>query len=276
MTAVERRFEPWLDVVGDLLARPLTDFPRHSVARQLSATFQTVVTWNWKDSSGMLGCEIDRQLPDWPTAEVLDVFVRDGASWHPLLRWFTLSRDTSPMSTGRIPGGVVAPESYGMLRDLMEPVALEQQLAIPYRLGESHYRAYVLARTREDFSDEDFCLAQRLQPLLTLLARQVDVLGRTSPCGEGRGLTGRELAILQLLTEGSTATAIGHRLGISPRTVQKHLEHLYRKLGVSDRLRAVVVARDERLLDGGRTDTAGDTGDLVSIYVGQLGAPVQD
>ena len=55
-------------------------------------------------------------------------------------------------------------------------------------------------------------------------------------------LTDRELTVLRLLAEGETAAGIGRRLGISPRTVQKHLEHLYRKLGVGDRLLAVRAA----------------------------------
>jgi hypothetical protein len=44
------------------------------------------------------------------------------------------------------------------------------------------------------------------------------------------------------LAEGLTAAAIGRRLSIAPRTVTKHLEHVYTKLGVSDRLAAVMQA----------------------------------
>jgi DNA-binding NarL/FixJ family response regulator len=61
-------------------------------------------------------------------------------------------------------------------------------------------------------------------------------------------LTSRELAVLHLLVEGCTALAMAHRLGISVRTVQKHLEHVYRKLGVGDRLSAVLTAQRVGLL----------------------------
>ena len=61
-------------------------------------------------------------------------------------------------------------------------------------------------------------------------------------------LTRRELAVLHLLVEGCTAVAMAHRLGISVRTVQKHLEHVYRKLGVGDRLSAVLTAQRVGLL----------------------------
>ena len=56
------------------------------------------------------------------------------------------------------------------------------------------------------------------------------------------------VAVLQLLGEGKTAAAIGRQLGISARTVGVHLDHLYRKLAVRDRLMAVRVARECGLL----------------------------
>ena len=54
------------------------------------------------------------------------------------------------------------------------------------------------------------------------------------------GLTPRELAVLSLLAEGLTAASIGRRLMITERTVHKHLQHSYTKLGVTDRLGAVL------------------------------------
>jgi DNA-binding CsgD family transcriptional regulator len=41
------------------------------------------------------------------------------------------------------------------------------------------------------------------------------------------------------VADGDTNSAIAHGLGMSPRTVAKHLEHAYRKLGVSCRAAAV-------------------------------------
>ena len=49
---------------------------------------------------------------------------------------------------------------------------------------------------------------------------------------------------------GLTATAIGHRLRISARTVRKHLEHVYAKTGQHDRLMAVGYVRRLGLLPG--------------------------
>jgi DNA-binding CsgD family transcriptional regulator len=55
-------------------------------------------------------------------------------------------------------------------------------------------------------------------------------------------LTDRELAVLDLAADGLITAAIARRLGISPRTVGKHLEQAYRKLGANDRVSAVLRA----------------------------------
>jgi DNA-binding CsgD family transcriptional regulator len=52
-------------------------------------------------------------------------------------------------------------------------------------------------------------------------------------------LTVRQRQVLSLVADGLTDVAIAHRLGCSPRTVDKHLEHVYRKLGVSCRTAAI-------------------------------------
>ncbi|SHM37336.1 response regulator transcription factor [Cryptosporangium aurantiacum] len=56
-------------------------------------------------------------------------------------------------------------------------------------------------------------------------------------------LTPRQEQVLELLGAGLTARAIARRLGISPRTVTKHQEQLYRRLGTSDRLTTVLLAQ---------------------------------
>ncbi|HEX4703720.1 MAG TPA: helix-turn-helix transcriptional regulator [Pseudonocardiaceae bacterium] len=56
-------------------------------------------------------------------------------------------------------------------------------------------------------------------------------------------LTPRESEVLDLLCTGLSAAVISRRLGLSPRTVTKHQERLYRKLGTSDRLNTVLRAK---------------------------------
>jgi DNA-binding NarL/FixJ family response regulator len=51
--------------------------------------------------------------------------------------------------------------------------------------------------------------------------------------------TKRERDVLALLAEGHSAKRIGRRLGISQGTVNTHLGHIYRRLGVNNRVSAV-------------------------------------
>jgi DNA-binding CsgD family transcriptional regulator len=55
-------------------------------------------------------------------------------------------------------------------------------------------------------------------------------------------LTVREKEVLQWLAAGKTDRDIACILGISPRTVQKHLQRMYEKLGVETRTAAVTRA----------------------------------
>ena len=64
-------------------------------------------------------------------------------------------------------------------------------------------------------------------------------------------LTQREWQILTLLGEGLTGQAIARRLSLSPRTVAKYQERMYRKFGTSDRLATVVQAQRLGLLRAG-------------------------
>jgi len=58
----------------------------------------------------------------------------------------------------------------------------------------------------------------------------------------GPHLSPRERQILRLLTDGYTNEEIADRLSCAPATVKTHLLHLFRKLGVRDRVSAAVAA----------------------------------
>lgn len=62
------------------------------------------------------------------------------------------------------------------------------------------------------------------------------------------GLTDRETQVLRLVVEGKTNQEIGLALEISDKTVEKHLEGVFTKLGVSSRVAAAVRAVREELV----------------------------
>jgi DNA-binding NarL/FixJ family response regulator len=55
-------------------------------------------------------------------------------------------------------------------------------------------------------------------------------------------LTRREMDVLRLVVEAKTNGEIGVMLGISEKTVEKHLDTIFRKLGVASRVEAAVLA----------------------------------
>lgn len=62
------------------------------------------------------------------------------------------------------------------------------------------------------------------------------------------GLTERELEVLQLLSSGATASAMGSILFLSEATIKSHLAAIYRKLEAANRAQAVSIAISEKLI----------------------------
>ncbi len=65
---------------------------------------------------------------------------------------------------------------------------------------------------------------------------------------ENKNLTPRELDVLQQVSMGKTNAEIGLALGISEKTVEKHLDMIFRKLGVVSRVEAAVMAVREHMV----------------------------
>lgn len=76
---------------------------------------------------------------------------------------------------------------------------------------------------------------------------EVEEGGNEARLQQDLGLTSREAEVLLWLSRGKSNRDIGQILGISPRTVNKHLEQVFVKLGVENRTSAA--ARAVRLLN---------------------------
>jgi HD-GYP domain-containing protein (c-di-GMP phosphodiesterase class II) len=111
-------------------------------------------------------------------------------------------------------------------------------------------RAYRPARTASEAAD-----VLRAQARAGLLAGEaVDAVlesvgERARPVAEPpAGLTAREVEVLRLLARGLTNKETARRLDISPKTVGRHVESIYSKIGASTRAAAALFAVEHDLL----------------------------
>ncbi|MEJ5943727.1 helix-turn-helix transcriptional regulator [Pseudokineococcus basanitobsidens] len=99
-------------------------------------------------------------------------------------------------------------------------------------------RPHVAAAVRTGLADGTPYTAVQVGPEPKVLVARGEVL--PAPHDD---LTPREWQVLELVATGLTSTQVGRRLGITGRTVDKHVEHLHAKLGASCRLDAVARGR---------------------------------
>ena len=87
------------------------------------------------------------------------------------------------------------------------------------------------------------------RPVQNLVQVLRDLASQTAPPSRKTfGLTGRELEVVTLITEGSTNKHIAVSFGISEETVKRHLTNIFNKLGVGNRLELALFALNHNLL----------------------------
>jgi DNA-binding NarL/FixJ family response regulator len=74
---------------------------------------------------------------------------------------------------------------------------------------------------------------------------------RPSIKSEVEHLTGREIEVLQLIARGQTNAEIASELVVSEATIKTHVSNLLTKLGLRDRVQAVVYAYESGLIQPG-------------------------
>ena len=226
----------WLDLVASVLAAPLTTLPEKRLANALMTTFDAPA------------CAFHTRPG--PEAEWLRLVVEDPACC-PLLHYYLSTGDTAPQQVADVPSVFAGPRVRARWVELSRCHGFEHQLAIPLPAGVDGPRWFVLGRP-EPFAADRMALARRVQRLIVGLDRQAVALTRwqnRAACSDagavaaGVRLTPRELAGLTLVADGLTAAAAARRLVVAERTVHKHLERVYAKFGVSDRVSAVLRAQ---------------------------------
>ncbi|ACU71212.1 transcriptional regulator, LuxR family [Catenulispora acidiphila DSM 44928] len=116
---------------------------------------------------------------------------------------------------------------------LFAPLGARRQLVMAVRPDEERRIVVLFNRASPDFTQHDVAVAEAVRHRI---GRALAPFG--GPGARREKVSPREADVLDLLCRGLTDRQIATRLGISPRTVDKHLEHAYVKLGVRCRVQA--------------------------------------
>ncbi len=131
--------------------------------------------------------------------------------------------------------------------DYYRRIGIDHAMALPILVRGSRLVSFVFNRARRDFSDRERDLLDALQPPLARLYQLANSLDGArldqATCGrnvDAWSLTPREHEVMRWVAAGKTDRDVALLLACSHRTVHKHLERVYAKLGVETRTAAVM------------------------------------
>lgn len=165
---------------------------------------------------------------------------------HPLVRYHAVERgafahrisDSMPQARFR---------ETALYNDYYRRVGLSHALALPVCMDGRELVSFVLNRQGQDFSDCELALLDSVRRPLARLFDRAHATERASQALDNEalarlGLTRRESEVLQWVAAGKTDKDVATLVECSPRTVHKHLQRIYAKLGVESRTAAVMRA----------------------------------
>ena len=141
-------------------------------------------------------------------------------------------------------------EATRLYREVYVPLGVKHQIAFSLPSKAGRVLAVALSRNDRDYSDGERDLLNQARPYLIQAYRNAIAYSEEKRESHQRleaallaaGLTPREAQVLRFVALGGSNRAVADRLGVSERTVQKHLERAFRKLGVKSRYDAAAHA----------------------------------
>ena len=170
--------------------------------------------------------------------------IGEAASTHPFSSHWANAKEISALKFSDFPlsvRGRFLSENWDIHRDMGC-----EQLTVPVSFSPNEIHAVSVRRDRKWFTEEDRWVFNVLAPHLRQAhANAVTFEGATQRPSDStafleRALTSRESDVAFWVAQGKTNLEIGLILGISGRTVEKHVEHILRKLGIENRATAAV------------------------------------
>jgi DNA-binding CsgD family transcriptional regulator len=181
--------------------------------------------------------------------EMHAAFARYGPE-NPLVQYYMQTRDGRAM---RFSDLLTRRELHrlDLYREVYRPLGVEYQIAFTLPSTAQRVLGIALSRAERDFTASERDLLNIARPYLIQAYRNAlaytelaQGAGRQIVIGDLRalGLTKRQSEVLRLVAMGHSDQDAAGTLGVSVRTVQKHLEYCYRMLGVGDRSQAAKLA----------------------------------
>jgi len=157
---------------------------------------------------------------------------------HPLVR----AHGRNPAAVTKRISDLVPKEAFletPLYNDYYRPIGIRHAMALPIYVDRRLLVSFVFNRASSAFGERELQLAETLRPHLANLYR---LAGANTPVNTA-ALTAREREVLEWVAAGKTNRDIAAIVGARPRTIEKHLERIYEKLGVETRTAAVMRAR---------------------------------
>jgi len=255
-SATLRRFQ---DISSTLVDIPLVDDYRYEAVDRLSHMFSASVSafMHWADAEGsasnlrpndMYFDKMDQQLQDQYYSEVRDVC--------PISCWATNNQHGRRVGTLHSMLSSRQLKSSPLYQKILVPSKNCDILVILLKINKRLLGSISLARPAgaPEYDHADIRLAQMLAPTLSAIYCNLvlaEELARAQqkhlkaddtqpkmnlPSSSSYGLSKRELQVLNKVFEGLNSTEIGDQLRISPWTVKNHIQSIYRKTGVNNRV----------------------------------------
>jgi len=186
----------------------------------------------------------------WPTEEDLETFGRF-AGENPLIAHYVRTGDGQPVrfsdfvSRRRL-------HRLTLYDQIYRHIGVEHQIALVLPSPPGEVVGIALNRERHDFTGEEAAMLDLLRmPLRACYERLLEREQLTSllSAHEGRddivvratalGLSERQVEVMRDVIGGASNADVGMSLGISRRTVEKHLQNIYAQLDVTSRTQAI-------------------------------------
>jgi DNA-binding CsgD family transcriptional regulator len=134
-------------------------------------------------------------------------------------------------------GSVIVTGGLHIYDELMPGLGFDHQVALSIPIDRDRRICVTINRHGRDFSKAEVDRLEALRRPVAACASHIALMERLDLPGASATarLTPRERDVLTLVATGLSNVQIGLRLGISARTVNKHLEHIFTKTGLSNR-----------------------------------------